>query len=87
MKSPSKNDENHEQLMKEGPLPVTDLCDARGKSCAPFSRTPLSCQNLLNCNMGQTNNKSVLYRPWTKRRVLRAISSTLKFQVTVNPES
>ena len=29
------------------------------------------------------NNKGVLERPWTKLRVLRAISSTLKFQFTV----
>ena len=29
------------------------------------------------------NNKGVLERPWTKWRVLRAISSTLKFQFTV----
>ena len=29
------------------------------------------------------NDKGVLERPWTKRRVLRAISSTLKFQFTV----
>ena len=33
------------------------------------------------------NNKGVLGRPWTKWRVLRAISSTLKFQFTVNPEN
>ena len=33
------------------------------------------------------DNKGVLGRPWTKWRVLRAISSTLKFQFTVNPES
>ncbi len=33
------------------------------------------------------DNEGVLDRPWTKRRVLRAISSTLKFQFTVNPES
>ena len=34
-----------------------------------------------------TNNKGVLDRPWTKRRVSRAISNTLIFQFTVNPES
>ena len=33
------------------------------------------------------NNKGVLDGPWTKWRVLRAMSSTLKFQFTVNPES
>ena len=33
------------------------------------------------------NNKGVLDRPLTKWRVLSAISSTLKFQFTVNPES
>ena len=29
------------------------------------------------------NNKGVLERPWTKWKVLKAISSTLKFQMTV----
>ena len=33
------------------------------------------------------NNKGVLEKPWTKWRVLRAISSTLKFQFTVIPEN
>ena len=33
------------------------------------------------------NNKGVLDRPWTKRRVLMAFSSNLKLQFTVNPES
>ena len=33
---------------------------------------------------GGINNKGVLERPWTKWRVLRAISSTLKFQFTEN---
>ena len=33
------------------------------------------------------NNKGVLERPWTKWRVLRATSSTLKFQVTENHEN
>ena len=33
------------------------------------------------------NNKGVLDRPWTKRRVLRAISSISKFKFTINPES
>ena len=37
--------------------------------------------------ISRKNNNGVLDRPWTKRRVLRAISSTLKFQFTVNPES
>ena len=37
--------------------------------------------------IARKNNKGVLDRPWTKRRVLNAISSTLKFQFTVNPES
>ena len=32
-------------------------------------------------------NKGVLDRPWAKRMVLMAISSTLKFQFAVNPES
>ena len=32
-------------------------------------------------------NKGVLDRPWTKWRVLMVMSSTLKFQFTVNPES
>ena len=32
------------------------------------------------------NNKGVLERPWTKWRVLRAISSTLKFQLPSNVE-
>ena len=32
------------------------------------------------------NNTGVLERPWTKWRVLRAISSTLKFQFTVKVE-
>ena len=31
-------------------------------------------------DISKKNNKGVLGRPWTKRRVLRAISSTLKFQ-------
>ena len=31
----------------------------------------------------EVNNKGVLERPWTKSKVLRAISSTLKFQFTV----
>ena len=35
----------------------------------------------------EENNKGVLGRPWTKRKVLKAISSTIKFQFTVNPES
>ena len=30
--------------------------------------------------ISKKNNKGVLGRPWTKWRVLRAISSTLKFQ-------
>ena len=30
----------------------------------------------------EENNTGVLGRPWTKRKVLRAISSTLKFQFT-----
>ena len=34
----------------------------------------------------KTNNKGVMARPWTKRRVLRAISSTLKFQFTRSHE-
>ena len=33
------------------------------------------------------NNEGVLGRPWTKLMVCIAISSTLKFQFTVNPES
>ena len=33
-----------------------------------------------------TNNKGVLDRTWTKRMVLKVISSTLKFQFTVNHE-
>ena len=33
------------------------------------------------------NEKGVLDSPWIKRRILRAISSTLKFQFTANPES
>ena len=33
------------------------------------------------------NSKGVLDRPWTKWKVLKAISSTLKSQFTVNPES
>ena len=37
--------------------------------------------------ISRKNNKGVLDRPWKNRRVLRAISSTLKFQFTVNPES
>ena len=32
--------------------------------------------------IAKTNNKGVLGRPWTKRMVLRAISSTLNFQFT-----
>ena len=35
----------------------------------------------------RNNNKGVLGRPWTKRRVLSAISSTLKFQFTGNHEN
>ena len=34
--------------------------------------------------ISRNNNKGVLDRPWTKWRVLFAISSTLKFQFTVN---
>ena len=37
--------------------------------------------------ISRKNDKGVLDKPWTKRRVLTAISSTLKFQFTVNPES
>ena len=36
-------------------------------------------ENMLVRYRGQ-NNKGVLDRPWTKRKVLRAISNTLKFQ-------
>ena len=37
--------------------------------------------------ISRENNKGVLDRPWTKWMVLWAISNTLKFQFTVNPES
>ena len=37
--------------------------------------------------ISRKNNKGVLDRPWTKLMVLRAISSTLKSQLTVNTES
>ena len=37
--------------------------------------------------ISRNNNKGVLYRPWTKRMVLMAISSTLKFQFTGNHEN
>ena len=37
--------------------------------------------------ISRRNNKGVLDRPWTKWRVFRAISGTLKFQLTVNPDS
>ena len=37
--------------------------------------------------ISRKKNKGVLDRPWTKRRVLRAIASTLKFEFTVNPEN
>ena len=37
-------------------------------------------------DISRKNNKGVLDRPWTKRRVLRAISSTLKCQFTGNQE-
>ena len=33
--------------------------------------------------ISKKNNKGVLGRPWTKSKVLKAISSTLKFQFTV----
>ena len=46
------------------------------------------CCNIFSKNMlvryrGINNNTCVLERPWTKWKVLRAISSTLKFQFTV----
>ena len=37
--------------------------------------------------ISKKNNKGVLDRPWTKWKVLMAISSTLKFQFTEHPES
>ena len=40
-------------------------------------------QNMFEKSGGEisrNNNKGVLDRPWTKRKVLRAISSTLKLQ-------
>ena len=41
---------------------LTIQCDKIGQvrvpdSCAPFSRTLLSCQNPLNCHMGQQQTK------------------------------
>ena len=33
------------------------------------------------------HNKGVLGRPWTERRILKAISSTLKFQYFQNHEN
>ena len=47
------------------------------------------CGIFLEKSGGETSrkNKGVLDRPWTKRMVLRAISSTLKLKFTVNPES
>ena len=53
------------------------------------SRSELFSQNHFGESGGEIsrkNNKGVLGRPWTKLKVLRAISSTLKFQFTVNPE-
>ena len=38
-------------------------------------------------DISRKNNKGVLDRPWTTQRVLKAISSTLKFEFTVNPDS
>ena len=37
--------------------------------------------------VSRKNNKGVLERPWTKWRVSKAISGTLKFQFTMHPES
>ena len=37
--------------------------------------------------ISRKNNKGVLGRSWSKWMVLTAVSSTLKFQFTVNPES
>ena len=37
--------------------------------------------------ISRKHNKGVLDRPWTKQRVLGAISSTLKFQYVGNPEN
>ena len=50
------------------------------------SRDLLFLQNHFGKSGGEIsrkNNKGVLYRPWTKWKVLRAISSTLRFQFTV----
>ena len=47
-----------------------------------FSFCNIFLKNMLMRYRG-IDNKGVLERPWTKWKVLRAISSTLKFQVTV----
>ena len=44
-----------------------------------FDLKKISLGNLV-LNYRRKKNKGVMWRPWTKRQVLRAISSTLKFQ-------
>jgi len=53
-----------------------------------FSRFPFAAnwRNLLVRYRG-INHKGVLDGPWTIWKVLRAISSTLKYQFTVNHEN
>ena len=50
--------------------------------CAPVSEPGFLDFQIFD-SRDEENNKRVLERPWTKWRVLRAISSTLKFQFTV----
>ena len=51
------------------------------------AQTPANMFGETADGIARKTTKGVLDRPWTKWRVFNATSSTLKFQITINPES